>query len=69
MLSEQSVGLDRTVEFFFAPGSRYCYLAASQICSLETDTGCRVDWRAVYGPDLRALGGRDPFAGPPVSGQ
>jgi 2-hydroxychromene-2-carboxylate isomerase len=57
------------VEFLFSPGSRYSYLAASQIGSIESETGCRVDWRPVNGPDLRALRGRDPFAGEPVSGQ
>lgn len=57
------------VEFFFSPGSRYSYLAASQIPSIESATGCRVEWRPVNGPDIRALRGRDPFAGEPVSGQ
>jgi 2-hydroxychromene-2-carboxylate isomerase len=27
------------VEFFFSPGSRYSYLAASQIPSIEAETG------------------------------
>lgn len=57
------------VEFFFSPGSRYSYLAASQIASIESTTGCRVEWRPVNGPDIRALRGHDPFAGEPVSGQ
>ena len=57
------------VEFFFSPGSRYSYLAASQVPSLESESGCRVDWRPVNGPEIRALRGRDPFAGDPVSGQ
>ncbi len=57
------------VEFFFSPGSRYSYLVASQIPSIEADTGCRVEWRPVDGPDIRALRGRDPFAGGPVSCQ
>ena len=57
------------VEFFFSPGSRYCYLAASQIPALEAETGCRVDWRPVDGRALRALRGRDPFLGDPPSGQ
>ena len=57
------------VEFFFSPGSRYSYLAASQIPSIESATGCRVDWRPVNGPDIRALRGRDPFVGEPISGQ
>jgi 2-hydroxychromene-2-carboxylate isomerase len=63
------VGSERHVEFFFSPGSRYSYLAASQIPALEADTGCTVDWRPVHGPDIRALRGRDPFVGEPVSGQ
>ena len=57
------------VEFFFSPASRYSYLAASQIPALEAETGCRVDWRPVHGPTIRALRGADPFAGAPISGQ
>ena len=57
------------VDFFFSPASRYSYLAATQIASLERDTGCSVNWRPVNGPDIRALRGRDPFQGPAVSGQ
>ena len=59
----------RVVEFFFAPGSRYSYLAASQLSTLAAKTGCTVDWRPVHGPDLRRLRGADPFVGDPVSGQ
>src|SRR5215470_15595475 len=59
----------KTVDFFFSPGSRYSYLAASQIPSIEAEHGCRVDWRPVNGPDIRALRGRDPFSGEPLSGQ
>ncbi len=57
------------VEFFFAPGSRYSYLAATQIAGLERETGCSVVWRPVHGPDIRRLRGRDPFEGPALSGQ
>ena len=57
------------VEFFFSPGSRYSYLAASQVPGLERETGCRVEWRPVHGTDIRVLRGHDPFDGPPVSGQ
>ena len=59
----------RIVEFFFSPGSRYSYLAASQMPRLETETDCTVDWRPVHGHDLRRLRGYDPFDGDPVSGQ
>ena len=58
-----------TVEFFFGPGSRYSYLAASQLARVEAETGCRFVWRPLRGTELRALRGRDPFAGEPVSGQ
>ena len=57
------------VEFFFAPGSRYSYLAASQIARLEAETGCAVDWRPVNSGDIRKLRRRDPFEGEPLSGQ
>ena len=60
---------ERVVEFFFAPGSRYSYLAASQIPRIEADTGCRFDWLPVRGTQIRALRGRDPFEGEPISGQ
>jgi 2-hydroxychromene-2-carboxylate isomerase len=63
-VTEQSV-----VEFFFSPGSRYSYLAASQLPQLESGTGCRVQWRPVRGTDIRRFRGRDPFVGEPVSGQ
>ena len=46
----------QVVEFFFSPGSRYSYLAASQMPALEADAGCTVDWRPVHGPDLRRRG-------------
>ena len=59
----------RLVEFFFSPGSRYSYLAASQIGALEAETGCRIEWRPVNGADIRTLRGHDPFAGAAVSGQ
>jgi len=62
-------GRSDVVEFFFSPGSRYSYLAASQVNALETETGCVVDWRPVNGIDIRALRGTDPFAGAPLSGQ
>lgn len=59
----------RVVEFFFAPGSRYSYLAAGQLPALARETGFSVAWRPVHGPALRALRGADPFSGAPVSGQ
>jgi 2-hydroxychromene-2-carboxylate isomerase len=63
------LGTERHVVFFFSPGSRYSYLAASQVPRIETDTGCRFDWRPVRGTEIRAFRGCDPFKGEPVSGQ
>src|SRR5262249_4751516 len=51
------------VEFFFSPGSRYSYLAASQMALLEAETGSPVDWRPVNGGDIRKFRRRDPFEG------
>ena len=33
-----------TVEFYYSIGSRYSYLASTQIEKLEAETGCRVEW-------------------------
>src|SRR5204862_616806 len=60
---------ERVVDFYYSIGSRYSYLASTQITKLEGETGCRVLWHPVNGPDIRALRGRDPFAGEPLSGQ
>jgi 2-hydroxychromene-2-carboxylate isomerase len=57
------------VDFYYAIGSRYSYLASTQIPQLERETGARVRWHPVHGPDIRKLRGRDPFAGEPLSGQ
>jgi 2-hydroxychromene-2-carboxylate isomerase len=57
------------VEFFYGLGSRYSYLAATQIDRLTAETGCRVRRRPLFSGDLFAARGRDPFAGQPASGQ
>jgi 2-hydroxychromene-2-carboxylate isomerase len=66
---QRELQAERVVEFFFSPGSRYSYLAASQIPRIEADTGCQFDWRPVRGTEIRAFRGRDPFKGEPISGQ
>ena len=50
-----------TVRFFFGIGSRYSYLAATQVPRLAAETGARFEWRAVHSPELIAGGGPDPF--------
>ncbi len=55
--------------FYFSTGSRYSYLAMSQIPQLERRYGVQFDWVPVDGKRIRALRGVDPFQGPPQSGQ
>jgi 2-hydroxychromene-2-carboxylate isomerase len=57
------------VDFFYGIGSRYSYLASTQLERLASETGCRFRWRPLYSGDLFATRGRDPFRGRPVSGQ
>jgi 2-hydroxychromene-2-carboxylate isomerase len=52
----------RNVEFFFGLGSRYSYLAATQISDLEKDTGCRVTWLPMMSGVLMERRGQNPFA-------
>jgi 2-hydroxychromene-2-carboxylate isomerase len=61
--------MERIVDFYYGIGSRYSYLASTQIAGLERDTGCRVRWRPFYSKDLMAARRMDPFIGPPPSGQ
>ena len=58
-----------SVDFFFGTGSRYSYLAAARLASIERETGAVVRWRAVYSPDLIRRAGHDPFAKDVVRGQ
>jgi 2-hydroxychromene-2-carboxylate isomerase len=57
------------IDFFYGLGSRYSYLASTQLGRLAADTGCRVRWRPLFSGDLFAARGRDPFRGEPPSGQ
>ena len=57
------------VDFYFGAGSRYSYLAATQLRELETETGARFNWLAVDSARLIAARGDDPFAVPNGAGQ
>jgi 2-hydroxychromene-2-carboxylate isomerase len=48
-----------TVDFFFAPTSRYSYLASTRVLPLQLETGCRVDWYPLHLADLQAAAGHD----------
>ena len=55
--------------FYYSVGSRYSYLASTQIDALERETGCEVFWCPLYSVDLYRLRGASPFEGEPLSGQ
>lgn len=57
------------VDFYYGLGSRYSYLASTQVAALEAETGCSVRWHPLSSGDLIAARGPSPFRGEPVSGQ
>jgi 2-hydroxychromene-2-carboxylate isomerase len=63
------MGARTKVRFYYSIGSRYSYLASTQLGKLERETGCEVVWRPLHSLDLYRLRGISPFEGEPVSGQ
>jgi 2-hydroxychromene-2-carboxylate isomerase len=67
----------KTVDFYysilmlrgFANGSRYSYLAATQIDALQQATGCHVEWHPVNSVRLISQLECSPFEGKPTSTQ
>jgi 2-hydroxychromene-2-carboxylate isomerase len=59
----------KTVEFYYSVGSRYSYLASTQLHALAAECNCRFEWLPVNSAELMSRFGRNPFAGQPVSGQ
>jgi 2-hydroxychromene-2-carboxylate isomerase len=57
------------IDFYYSIGSRYSYLASTQIAALSQETGCCVVWHPVNSVRLIAQRERSPFADKPVSGQ
>ena len=51
------------VDFYFGPGSRYSYLASTQLGRIERETGCRFRWLPLQSGLLISAGhnGKDPF--------
>ncbi|MEM7555313.1 MAG: DsbA family protein [Cyanobacteria bacterium P01_A01_bin.84] len=58
----------KTIDFYYSIGSRYSYLASTQIKILEQEFDCQVVWYPINSVRLINLGG-SPFEGKPVSGQ
>lgn len=57
------------IDFYLDLGSRYSYLAASQIDRIERDHGCRFVWKPIASGALMDRRGGNPFRDDPVSGQ
>jgi 2-hydroxychromene-2-carboxylate isomerase len=58
-----------TVDFYLGLGSRYSYLAASQVDRIEASHNCRFVWKPIASGFLMDRRGGNPFRGEPVSGQ
>ena len=58
-----------SVDFYYSIGSRYSYLASTQIDALEQETSCHVEWQPINSVRLIAQRELSPFDGKPVSGQ
>src|ERR687898_1359015 len=58
-----------TVDFYLGLGSRYSYLAASQVDRIEKTHGCRFVWKPIASGTLMDRRGGNPFRGEPLSGQ
>jgi 2-hydroxychromene-2-carboxylate isomerase len=59
----------RTVDFYLGLGSRYSYLAASQVDRIEKAYDCRFVWKPIASGALMDRRGGNPFCGEPLSGQ
>ncbi len=59
----------REVDFYLGLGSRYSYLAASQVDRIEKIHGCRFVWKPIASGALMDRRGGNPFRGEPLSGQ
>lgn len=54
-------GSNRTITFYFGLGSRYSYLAATQIEQVATDARASIEWRPIISGALTAAGEYAPF--------
>lgn len=62
-------GSDPTVTFYFGLGSRYSYLAATQIPQLIANTGAYVTWRPILSSHLTASHDHAPFRWDDAAGE
>lgn len=59
----------QNVDFYYSLGSRYSYLAFTQLSSLEDQTGCAINFHPLNSVSLMNRRGTNPFSGSPISGQ
>lgn len=59
----------RSVDFYLGLGSRYSYLAATQIARIERERGCRFVWKPIASGTLLDRRGSNPFRERSGSGQ
>ncbi|MCA6554169.1 MAG: 2-hydroxychromene-2-carboxylate isomerase [Pseudanabaena sp.] len=57
------------IDFYYGLGSRYSYLAASQISYIEARFDCQFIWKPLFSGKLIQLWQRNPFTEQHVSGQ
>ncbi|PZO39063.1 MAG: hypothetical protein DCF19_15175 [Pseudanabaena frigida] len=57
------------IDFYYGLGSRYSYLAVSQISRIEAKFNCQFVWKPLFSGKLIQLWQRNPFTEQPVSGQ
>jgi 2-hydroxychromene-2-carboxylate isomerase len=58
-----------TINFYYSIGSRYSYLAATQIGALAKETGCHVEWHPINSVRLIAQCKHNPFEGKAIAAQ
>jgi 2-hydroxychromene-2-carboxylate isomerase len=59
----------KSIDFYYSIGSRYSYLAQSQIAALERDFSVAVRWSPLRSAELMRAAGRTPFEGTAASTQ
>ena len=69
MFQKQLTLTMKTIDFYYSIGSRYSYLASTQIETLERELNCQVLWHPVNSVRLIERDGTSPFKGAPISGQ
>src|SRR5262245_16943573 len=57
------------IDVYFGLGSRYSYLAYTQLERIERAHGCRFELQPISSIELMQMRGRSPFQGPSLSGQ